>query len=126
MPGILNIPTFWDMTPCTGERILRSLNLHTLLLVLPILHMNITNLYRLATGWTVRGSNPGGGEIFLTCPYRPWGSPSLLHNGYRVSFSGVKRRGRGVDHPPPSSAEVKERVDLYLYSPSGSLWPVLG
>ena len=34
------------------------------------------------------------------------------------SFSGVKRPGRGVDHPPPSSAEVKERVELYLFSPS--------
>jgi len=35
------------------------------------------------------------------------------------SFPGVKRPGRGVDHPPPSNAEVKERVELYLYSPSG-------
>ena len=42
------------------------------------------------------------------------------------SFPGVKRQGRGVDHPPPSSAEVKERVELYLYSDSGPLWPVLG
>jgi hypothetical protein len=41
-------------------------------------------------------------------------------------FPGVKRKGRGVDHPPPSSAEVKERVELYLYSPSGPSWPVLG
>jgi len=41
------------------------------------------------------------------------------------SFPGVKRPGRD-DHSPPSSAEVKERVDLYLYSPSGSSWPVLG
>jgi hypothetical protein len=32
---------------------------------------------------------------------------------------GVKRPGRGVDHPSPSSAEVKERVELYLYSPLG-------
>jgi hypothetical protein len=40
------------------------------------------------------------------------------------SFPGVKRLVRGVDHPPPSSAEVKERVDLYLYSPSGLSWPV--
>jgi len=30
------------------------------------------------------------------------------------SFSVVKRPGRGVDHSPPSSAEVKERVELYL------------
>ena len=42
------------------------------------------------------------------------------------SFSGEKQPGRGVDHPPPSSAEVKEKVDLYLYSPSGASRPVLG
>jgi hypothetical protein len=38
----------------------------------------------------------------------------------------VKRPVRGVDHPPPSSAEVKERVELYIYSTSGLSWPVLG
>ena len=38
----------------------------------------------------------------------------------------VMRPGRGVDHPPPSSAEVKERVQQCLYTPSGSSWPVLG
>jgi hypothetical protein len=32
------------------------------------------------------------------------------------SFLGVKRQGRGADHPPPSSAEVKEKAELYLYS----------
>jgi hypothetical protein len=42
------------------------------------------------------------------------------------SFPGVKRPRRGVDHPPPCSAEVKERVELYLYSPSGPSWPVIG
>jgi hypothetical protein len=62
----------------------------------------------------------------MRIPTGPWGPPSLLHNGYRVSFPGVKRPGRGVNHPPPSSAEVKERVELYLYSPSGSSWSVLG
>jgi len=40
--------------------------------------------------------------------------------------SMVKRSGRGVDHPPPSSAEVKERVQLYRYSPSGASWPAMG
>ena len=42
------------------------------------------------------------------------------------SFLGVKRPGSGVDHLPPSSADVKERVQLHLFSPSGPLWPVLG
>ena len=42
------------------------------------------------------------------------------------SFPGVKRPGRGADHPLPSSAEVEGRVELYIYSLSGSSWPVLG
>jgi len=42
------------------------------------------------------------------------------------SFPAVKRPGRDVDHPPPSTAEVKERVEeLYIYFPSGPLWPVV-
>jgi hypothetical protein len=39
---------------------------------------------------------------------------------------GVKRPGRGVNHTSPSSAEVKERVELYLYSTYGPSWPVIG
>jgi hypothetical protein len=39
---------------------------------------------------------------------------------------GVKWPGRGVNHPPRSSSEVKERVELYLYSRSRSSWPVTG
>jgi hypothetical protein len=70
-----------------------------------------------ATGWMVGGSNPGGGEIFRTCPDRPWGPSSLLYNGYRV-FPGVES-GRSVTpttHPflVPRS---KNRIGLYLYSP---------
>jgi len=41
------------------------------------------------------------------------------------SFLGIKWPGHGVDHPHPSSAEVKERVELYLFFPSGPSWPVL-
>jgi hypothetical protein len=46
----------------------------------------------ISTGWTVRGSNPGGGEIFRTHPDWPWGPPSLLYSGYRV-FPGGKAAG---------------------------------
>ena len=42
------------------------------------------------------------------------------------SFPGVKRPGRCVDYPPPSSAEVKWRVEVYLYSLSVSSWSILG
>jgi len=54
----------------------------------------------------VRGSNPSGGRNFPPPQDRPWGPPSLLYGGYRVSFPGVKRPGRGVDHTPASNAEV--------------------
>ena len=65
----------------------------------------------MAAGWTVRGSNPGAGEIFRTRPDRPCGPPSLLYNGCPI----VKRPGRDVGHPLQSSAEVKVEVGLYLY-----------
>ena len=57
------------------------------------------------------------GEIFRTCPDRPWGPLNLLYNGYRVFPGGKERPGRDADSSPPSSAEVKNRVELYLYSP---------
>jgi len=56
---------------------------------------------------------------------RPWGPPTLLYNGYRV-FLGVKSAGAWRWPPIPSSAEVKEIVELYLYSPSGPSCPVVG
>jgi len=42
------------------------------------------------------------------------------------SLPGLKRPGRGVDHPPTSSAEVKESVQLNIYSSSGPFWPAPG
>jgi hypothetical protein len=41
------------------------------------------------------------------------------------SFSGVKLPERDVVHPLLTNAEFNERVELYHYSPSGFLWPVL-
>ena len=44
---------------------------------------------------------------------------------YTGSYLGVKRPGSGLDHQALSSAEVKERVQLYLYPSSRPSWPVL-
>ena len=42
------------------------------------------------------------------------------------SFPEAKRPERGADHPPPSKCPGQERVGLYLYSPFGPSWPVIG
>jgi hypothetical protein len=42
------------------------------------------------------------------------------------SFPGIKRQERGVNHPSPSRTEVKETVEIYLYSLSGLSWSVIG
>jgi hypothetical protein len=51
-----------------------------------------------------------------TQPYIQW-EPGLSR--------GIKWPGRDVDHPPPSSVDVQERVELYIYSLFGSSWSVL-
>ena len=56
------------------------------------------------------------GDSFCTRPDRPWTG----------SLPGVKRPGKDVDNRSPSSAEVKERLELYLYSTSGPSWLILG
>jgi hypothetical protein len=47
-----------------------------------------------------------------------WSHPASYPTGARVSFLGVKRPGRESDHSPPSIAEGKEWVELYLHSPN--------
>jgi hypothetical protein len=42
--------------------------------------------------------------------------------GTRGSFPGVKHPGGEADHSHPSSAEVKECVELYLHFPSTPPW----
>ena len=100
------------------------------------------SVQRLATGWTVRGLNPGVGEIFRTCPDRPWGPPSLVYDGYWVFPGGKEQPRRDADPSPPTSAVFKTEQSynstpcaastepqclykaalylyLYLYSPYG-------
>jgi len=69
-------------------------------------------------GWTFPRSNPGGGEIFRTCPDRPWGPPSLLYNGYRI-FPGVKQPARDVEHPPHLAPRLKREHSYTSTTPLG-------
>jgi hypothetical protein len=65
----------------------------------PHIEYTYTQQYRLAICWRVQGSNPDEGEIFRTLPDRYWGPPSLLYNGYWVSFLGDKA-ARAYRWPP--------------------------
>ena len=59
---------------------------------------------------TCRSSSPGRGKLFFSPPKIPdrfWGPPSLLFNGYRGSFPGVKLPMRDVDHLRPSGAKTE-------------------
>ena len=77
--------------------------------------------------WARRSGDriPVGGEIFRTRQDRSWSTPSLLYNGNRI-FPGGKAARAWRWPPIPSRAEVKERIELYLYSTSGPSWPVIG
>jgi len=53
-------------------------------------------------------------------PSRPaLGPPSPPFNGYRVSFPGVKRPGRDVDHPPYLAPRLKKEQSYTSTSPLG-------
>ena len=65
------------------------------------------------------------GEIFTPVQTGPAAHPASYTMG-AGSFPGLIRPGLGVYHQPPSTTDVEERVELYLYSPSGLSWPVLG
>ena len=56
----------------------------------------------------------GGARFSSPVQSDPGAQPASCKMG-TGSFPAVKRPGRGVDHPPSSRAEVKERVELYVY-----------
>jgi hypothetical protein len=62
-------------------------------------------------------------RFFAPVQNGPEAHPASYTMGIR-SYPGVKRPERGVDHPPPSSAEVEGEVELYdyIYSPYGPSW----
>ena len=66
-------------------------------------------------------------EVGFTAPVQTGaGTHPASYTTVNGSFPGVKRQGGGVDHTLSSSAEVKEKVQLYIYSPSEPSWPFLG
>jgi len=74
----------------------------------------------------VRGSKPREGDEF-SAPFQAGsGAHPASYTTSSGSFPGVKRPGHGVNHPPPSNANVKDRVELNFHSPSVPSWQVIG
>jgi hypothetical protein len=88
----------------------------------------VQSVWRWATGWMIGvlgfDSRRGLGIFLFTTASRPaLGSTQPPIQWVRGAFSlGVKRPGREADHSPPSSAEVKECVELHLHSPNTRSW----
>jgi hypothetical protein len=61
--------------------------------------------------------SPVGTRFSLPVQTGPGAQPTACTTATGSFSPKVKREGRGVNHPPLSSAEIKERVELYLYSP---------
>jgi hypothetical protein len=81
----------------------------------------------LSTDWTMRGSIPGGGTRFSASVQSGLGAhPASYTTGTVYLFPGGTAAGAWRWPTTPSGAEVKERVELFLYSNSGPSWPVLG
>jgi len=62
---------------------------------------------------------PVAGRDILSRPDRLWSPPILLYNGFRVSFPGVNRPGRGLDHPPNLASRSKEQYSYSSTPPLG-------
>jgi len=76
-------------------------------------------------GWVIGGYSFGRGWKYSLHHRVHTGSgayPASYSLGTRDTFLAVKRPGRESDHSPPSSAEVKECVELYFQCPNTPSW----
>jgi hypothetical protein len=118
--GSLNLPeNSWLAQACNGITLLVNSHSclikgwqhswtsfkHTQSITFPLIPSSIVT----CCGLDGRVSNAGGGKIFRIRPDRPWCPPSLLHNGYQVSYLVVKWLRNGIYHLPLPSAKFKER-----------------
>jgi hypothetical protein len=76
------------------------------------------SVQRLTMCWAVGEGIPVGGEIFHTCMDRNCGRPNECPIQWVQVLSRGKVDGAWRDQPHPCNAEIKERVELYIYSPS--------
>jgi hypothetical protein len=133
---VLLIVTLRSPTICQQSAALFLCGSHNIQLFYPYLALNV-DLYRTnGAGYLSRYSDwlrtgrsgdriPVGGEIFRNFQSGPEAHPASCTMGTR-SFQGVKRPGRGADHPPPCSTEAKKEYSYTSTHPLGYCRPVTG
>ena len=77
------------------------------------------SVQRFATGWTVRGSNPGVGKIFRIRPDLPWGPTKPAIQKIPGLSLGVKRPWRDNDHSPDLAPKLKAEYSYTSIHPLG-------
>jgi len=79
----------------------------------------------IATGWAGRSRDRilVGARFSTPVQTSPGSHPASCMKGTGSLPRGKEWPGRDADPSPPSSAVVKERVELYLYPPM-TVWPV--
>ena len=82
-------------------------------------------IFPLQLHWTLRESNPGGAKFSAAVQTVSGDYQPSCRMGIG-SFPGIKLPRSALHLPPATSAEVKERVALYLYTSSGTSWFLQG
>ena len=76
-------------------------------------------------GWTVRGSNPGEGQIFCTVQTGKGARRAFCTMDTWSLFQGVKRLERVVDYSPHPSLRLKKEYSCTATPLLVLQWPVL-
>jgi hypothetical protein len=92
-------------------------------------HIPLSQLAQSVYDWLRAGRSgdriPVGARFFAHVQTGPGAHPASCIIG-TGSFPGVKRPGRGADHPPPPSAEGENGYSYTTTPPLGPSWPVIG
>ena len=106
---------------CAHTKYTQTLSIHNICIIYISIYIYTANISNTAQVASLRAGRSGdrirvGARFSAPVPTSPGAHPASCTMGTR-SLPGVKRPRRGVDHPLSSNAEVKERIELYLYSP---------
>jgi hypothetical protein len=104
-------------------RALYHVNITFFDLIIPVITQSV---YRWATGWTIGvlgfDCRRGLGTFHHRDQNGSGAHPASYPMGNRALSVGSKRPGRETDDSPPSSAEIKECVELYFHSSNTPSW----